>query len=310
MRRREIELLAARFVPGAGTPDIRSLGTGLVNETYRVVRGGVAYALRLATSHGRDLGIDRAWEAQVLGCAAAAGLAATVEYFDPQRGILISRWVEGRVWNPPQVRQAVYVRRIAELVRRIQALPMPVPTRAMSPVNWIDHYATASLRTGIAAPGDAALKAIADARLAELSRLSDVAPVLCHGDLHILNLIEKTPDALSSVSGSSLVLLDWEYAHASDPLWDLAGWIANNDLEDDIPYELLTIYMGREPSRSEGQRLALLCWLYDYICLLWSGLYLTLKTDIGRVNPAADGISVRARFLAARLGSGSSSRPD
>ncbi len=309
MRRREIELLAARFVPGAGTPDIHSLGGGSFNETYRVVRGGTAYALRFSPPRGRDLGIDRVWEAQVLGCATNAGLAPTVEYFDPPRGILISRWVEGRFWTPALVRQDAYLRRLADLVRRIHGLPMPVPTRVRSPLNWIDQYATAALRAGIAAPGGAALRAIADARLAELARLPGVPCVLCHGDLHTLNLIEKIPDrGCYSESEPSLVLLDWEYAHAADPLWDLAGWIANNDLEHDISHELLTIYTGHEPSPHQRQRLALLCWLYDYVCLLWNALYLKRQPGMRRVDPAADGVSVRARLLAARLAIGSNGR--
>ncbi len=35
------------------------------------------------------------------------------------------------------------------------------------------------------------------------------------------------------------MLLDWEYAHASDPFWDLAGWSANNDFEEALQHDLL-----------------------------------------------------------------------
>ena len=58
------------------------------------------------------------------------------------------------------------------------------------------------------------LVAAAVQHVAALAALPNLDPVVCHSDLHTLNLID---------CGDSLVLLDWEYAHASDPLWDLAG---------------------------------------------------------------------------------------
>jgi len=130
-------------------------------------------------------------------------------------------------------------------------------------------------------------------------RFPGVDPVLCHSDLHTLNLIDR---------GGSLILLDWEYAHASDPVWDLAGWGANNDFEDPIRHELLGSYLGRPPSGGECLRLQLLSWLYDYVCLLWSELYLNLqraaRADVAVQGDAAmDGVSARARELAARLDS-------
>src|ERR1700723_2655945 len=92
------ERVAALHVPGTGRVGIERLGTGLVNETFRVLRDGSAYAMRLAMSNRDDLGLDRAWEARVLEGAVAADLAPALEYCDPQRGILIARWVDGRFW--------------------------------------------------------------------------------------------------------------------------------------------------------------------------------------------------------------------
>ena len=97
----------------------------------------------------------------------------------------------------------------------------------------------------------------------------------------------------------------WEYAHAADPLWDLAGWCANNDLADDVGQALLASYAGRAPTRNEYLRLKLLGWLYDYVCLLWSELYSNLQRD----DPQG-GIAARAELLAARLNSSPSGRAD
>jgi thiamine kinase-like enzyme len=105
----------------------------------------------------------------------------------------------------------------------------------MSPAKWIDYYSVGA-HSGAAA----ALRPTAALQLAALARLPMAAPALCHSDLHPLNLIDR---------GASLILLDWEYAHASDPLWDLAGWSANNDLEESLQQDLLRSYLLRSPTR-------------------------------------------------------------
>jgi thiamine kinase-like enzyme len=295
----ELERVAARHVPGTGSLDIQLSGKGLINETYRVLRDGGAYALRVAAATPYDLGVDRAWEARVLECARNADLAPALEYCDPQRGILIVRWVDGRSWSPVDVRRNSNLSRMAQLLRRVHALTMPAPTRLMSPMTWIDHYCAAAAR--VSASG-AALRDASRGRLAALAALPRVDPVVCHSDLHTLNLIDRGP---------TLVLLDWEYAHASDPLWDLASWSANNDLEDRFKSELLRNYLGRAPTRDEHLRLQLLGWLYDYVCLLWSELYLNLRrgarqadaaqADDAQGDAAQGDVSGRAKLLAARL---------
>jgi hypothetical protein len=105
-----------------------------------------------------------------------------------------------------------------------------------------------------------------------------------------------------------LLLLDWEYAHAADPFWDLAGWSANNDFGEELTLELLRVYLGRTPAAHEFARLHLLVWLYDFVCLLWSECYLNLPVEprggaAQGADPRAD-VSARAVRLEARLNAG------
>ena len=71
----ELRCLALLHVPGKGELDIQRCGNGLVNESYQVLRDGIRYVLRIAAANPHELGVDRAWEARVLECAAAADLA-------------------------------------------------------------------------------------------------------------------------------------------------------------------------------------------------------------------------------------------
>jgi thiamine kinase-like enzyme len=294
MQLERLERLARRHVPGKGAIAMDRLGSGLVNESYRVARDGRWYSLRIAAPRAAELGLDRGWECRVLERAVAAGLAPVVECCEPRRGILVLRWVDAQAWTPEQVRRPENIERIARLARRIHALPPLRGARTMSPAAWVAYYRRALDRRGTDAdqPTGSACEAAllrleAAARLDALASLPPVAPALCHSDLHPHNL----------VSGDhGLILLDWEYAHVSEPLWDLAGWIGNNDFTADSSRLLLTSYLERHSAPPEAARLQLLTWLYDYVCLLWSALYLKLRPD-----SAGAGISVRARLLAARL---------
>jgi thiamine kinase-like enzyme len=281
----DIERLCREVVPGTGAVEVQPLATGLISETYRVVRDGVIYALKAATAHAADFGLDLAWEARLLGRAGSAKLAPSLVYCDLERAVMVSRWVTGRSWSIEEVQRPANIRKMAELLRRVHALPIPPPPRVMSPLSWVEVYGAALLRRTRRSP-DPVLRTAADSRLQELSRMPPAAAVVCHSDLHTMNLIQE---------GENLILLDWEYAHVSDPLWDLAGWGANNDFEEETQRELLTHYLGATPSPLEWARSRLCMWLYDYVCLLWSELYLSSRRD------RADGIFKRATQLDARL---------
>jgi thiamine kinase-like enzyme len=285
----EVARIAARTVPGSGPATIDSLSCGLVNTCYRVAREGRLYALRIAvTGAGTlDLGLDRAWEMRVLSVASGAGLAPIIEYCDPPAGVLVVRWAMGRSWSAEQAHEPENIQRMGVLVRRIQALATPAPPRTMSPAAWIGFYRHALERSAVRgrqAPGAASR---ADALLAALERHPAPSPVLCHGDLHRLNLID---------GDGALLALDWEYSHVSDPLWDLAGWSSNSDLGEEARHRLLSSYLERPPSPTDWSRLQLLAALYDYLCLLWSELYLNQQPD-----RADEGLLKRMQRLSARL---------
>jgi thiamine kinase len=272
-------------IPGSGPLDIEPVRSGLVNDTYRVSRGGCAYALRVAGERSEGLGQDREWEARLLQSAAGLSVAPPLVYCNPEQGVLVTRWVEGIPWAPRHTRAASSISKIAALLRCVHAIKIPSPPRVMTPLGWVEYY-SAALAARPRASCAPELTAAAGMRLAELAELPGLTPVVCHSDLHILNLLE---------TGQCLVLLDWEYAHVSDPFWDLAGWAANNDFSDEIQLSLLSAYLGNPPTESQWMRHQLMLWLYDYVCLLWSTLYLSARQAGG------DAIAIRARQLDARL---------
>jgi thiamine kinase-like enzyme len=283
MRLPEIERLCHAVVPGAGRIDLEALGAGLISETYRVARDGVVYTLKVA-AEGGALHADLPWEVQVLEHAAGAGLAPRLVYCDLDGAVQLTRWAEGRSWVSREAATPANLATMAALLRRVHALAVPMPARQVTPQRWIEIYDEALSRRG-SNSSDPALRSAALVRAHALSALPPVAGVVCHSDLHAMNLIQQD---------DSVILLDWEYAHVTDPLWDLAGWCANNDFAAELQSSLLTHYLGNAPLSSEWQRFKLLLGLYDYVCLLWSQLYLTVRRE-------ANDVAERARLLDARL---------
>jgi len=323
MRLREVVRIARRTVPGRGTPQLRLVSAGLLHDTYRVDRDGHAFSMRLAappsraTPHAaRQAAVREAdWVLRVLQLAAARMLSPPWVCGDAERGITVQAWVEGRTLPAASVKTQANIERFAALLRQVHALPVPTPARASGPALWMRKYAAALAAqpriakrrakggaTGVVVraadltvkrAAGSSLAGAAARQLARLEALPDIAGVVCHSDLHRLNVLEYRPAAAKS---KSLLLLDWEYAHVSEPFWDLAGWSANNDFSDALTRRLLAAYLGRAPDESDWTRCRLLGWLYDYVCLLWSELYLYSDR-----SGAASAVRTRAAVLRARL---------
>jgi thiamine kinase-like enzyme len=82
---------------------------------------------------------------------------------------------------------------------------------------------------------------------------------LCHNDVHHLNLMSD---------GKQLWLLDWEYAGIGDPFFDLAAVCCYHDYSQSLRNQLLLAYRG-ELTDADSLRLQRMCWLFDYIKMLW-----------------------------------------
>jgi len=311
MPRSRLEALAEYWVPGEGPVAVHPLAAGLVNETYRVTRAGRAYSLRVPAADCVDLGLDRRWECAVRERAGAAGIAPAVRRCDPMQGVLVADWVMGKFWSAPESGLPGNIDAMARLLRQVHALEIPRPARCMDAGKWIAHYRDALERNGgqrgaeatwqapprgdpargaptvgAPLPSSGLCEAAAVHLAATVGIPSPTAGVLCHSDLHRFNLL----------TGNRTVLLDWEYAHVSDAMWDLAGWVANNDWTTAQAEHLLTAYLGRPARAPELERLGSWVWLYDYVCLLWSELYLRR-----RPGPASGEVAARCALIADRL---------
>jgi len=174
----------------------------------------------------------------------------------------------------------------------------------MNPASWIALYEDALARAAPGLPAAAPWLDLSDTRERQLALLAEAEPsqpVICHSDLHRHNLVVGD-GAFGCETDAPVILLDWEYAHVADPLWDLAGWASNNDWRTDQAEELACRYLGRTPFAGERLRLGSLLWLYDYVCLLWSELYMRVRAaSEPAAHAPAHAVAARAGHVMRRL---------
>jgi len=254
MRSRPPEELLQR-VPlwrGAQSLECRALSGGHSNESWLVVADGEAAVLRRDGERVPPPVVDRGRELAVLRSAAAAGLAPEVLFAHPGAGILVTHYLEGDKPGPAQIGKPEVLTEIAALLRRVHALPDPGVTYGLAEAGEV--YLAAIRNPALRRRGMELAQ-----ELAELPAAPAAERRVCHMDPVAGNLI-RTADGLR--------LLDWEFAVAGDPLFDVAAVIAYHDLGPAAALHLLRAWSGRVSPRRR-QRLAELIRAYDALHWLW-----------------------------------------
>jgi aminoglycoside phosphotransferase (APT) family kinase protein len=166
--------------------------------------------------------------------------------------LLITGWVDGRVWNPDDLQQPAQLHRLGSRLAALHYSGLALPVVDLE--NAIEVYA------GAAACGAAeTLRRDAMAALAGLDLCHDrLRPG--HNDLGCNNILEK----------QELMFIDWEYGGLCDPLFDLAGIVHQNNLSTAATRNILAGY-GRGLAEGEHfwQRFEGFRRLYGLIAELW-----------------------------------------
>lgn len=256
---REEAELRARLRSSPATSDLAEgvltpVDGGLSNRAWRLVTAAATWFVRLGHPDAMRLGVDRHSECAVLRAAAAAGIAPPVRACIPDQGLLVTRFIAARPWTAADVQHEDNLRLIAAQLRRLHELPVPAGVQEVD-------YARQSLHLAAGLPAPDATAAILMERAAgAFARIAGrrFERVLCHHDLHHLNLIDD---------GERLWLVDWEYGGRGDSLLDVAGFLALHDLGADPTAVFVATYGRLGPAD-----LAVLDdarWVFDYVQWLW-----------------------------------------
>jgi len=218
-----------------GLPTIEPLVGGLSNLSFVVRDASGKYAVRT----GEDFAfhnVIRERELMTARAAHAAGFAPEVVFAEP--GIVVSRFVEGRVFGPADVRADIG--RIAAMLRRFHA-DMP----AVVSETGYAFGCFAAIRDYVEALRESA-NPVARARIGDALAIATelegaqvaLPPVFGHNDLLPANILDD---------GARLWLIDFEYSGCATPLFDLANLSSNACFDAGQSDELLRAYYGGDP---------------------------------------------------------------
>lgn len=280
---------------------------GLTNESWLVRTSDDAVVVRISNTAEDALQIDRFSEAAVLRAVDVAGIGAPVLMCDPRSRILVTRYV-GEHWPAAVVHVPAKIARVGELLQRLHRVPPPAQTRRLELSQSVSGYFQTLDELGVTL--DLTKPALRLRALHAANTLQAKVPaVLCHNDVHHLNLIDVAQsvthpshsDAVRGQSGATGHASRDQGAFSGAHVrpcansasaaerrtgfsrlylidWEYAGLGPPAfDLASICVYERFTPEQRRQllehyagPAAGQwGDSLELACWLFDYVRDLW-----------------------------------------
>jgi len=227
-------------------------GDGLSNYSVRVASGDLHFVVRIDGIVPSQHGLNRQIEWRALTNAAAAGLAPTPRYFNPDLGTLVCDFL------PPDACQQQTPADIAELARAIHQLP--ALHHRLDLKERLARYEKQALQQV-----HPALQQIMQCQKAIRLLLADLetregARVCCHNDLLAANRL---------CSGGRVWALDWEYCAMGNPWFDLAVTSCGENYSHEDNEALASAYLSRRPTTQELADFAAYRCVYRYLEILW-----------------------------------------
>ncbi len=204
------------------------------NQNYRVENKGQVFKVRISEGNQNLIGIAKEKELIILQTVAKMGIAPEVIAYIPPEGHLVTKFIEGRHFTLQEIRQTENIYRIVQILKQvhsIKGIDAAPPT-----FERIENLIKNAESNNASFPDDfeqlfTHLQAIKTA----LTRVNRKL-CLCHNDLASSNIIKND---------SSIFLIDWEYAGMADPMFDLANFSINQNLDKKGDKILIHSYFGK-----------------------------------------------------------------
>jgi len=245
----------------AGEPrTVEALVGGLTNFNFKVSTPDRTAVVRLSTSDGDLLTIDRDAEHTNSLRAAESGAAPAVLAYLPDHQSLVVDWVEGRALTAQDLHDEGNLVRAADAVRLLHSGPRFVRDFDMFAVQ--SRYLAIVHDRGYRLPrGYLELLPQAD-RIADALAVQTADTVPCHNDLVAANFIDD---------GDRLWVIDYEYAGNNDPCFELGNICSESDLPLEHLAVLVDSYFGSH-LRHKVARARLLGLMANYGWTLWASI--------------------------------------
>ncbi len=245
----------------SGTPrTIAALEGGLTNFNFKVSTPERTAVVRLSSSDGDLLAIDRDAEHVNSLRAAESGAAPAVLAYRPEHAALVVAWLDGTTLTAQDLHDERNVVRAAAVCRQLHSGPRFVGDFDMFEVQR--RYLAIVQDRGYRLP-----PRYFDL-LPEVDRIADALAgrteptVPCNNDLLAANFIDD---------GNRLWVIDYEYAGNNDPCFELGNIWSESDLPLDHLTLLVDSYYGQH-LRHKVARARLLGLMAKYGWTLWASI--------------------------------------
>jgi len=239
---------------------VEVLEGGLTNFNFKVTTPERVAVVRLSSSDGDLLAIDRDAEHTNSRRAAESGAAPAVLDHLPDHGVLVVAWVEGRTLAAGDLRDERMLARVAAVARMLHAGPRFAGDFDMFDVQR--RYLALVLDRGFRLP-PRYLDLLPQAdRIADALVVRREGTVPCNNDLLAANFIDD---------GDRLWVIDYEYAGNNDACFELGNIWSESDLSLDHLEVLVDSYYGTR-LRHKVARARLLGLMSKYGWTLWASI--------------------------------------
>lgn len=219
--------------------EIEPLSGGMTNLNFKVTDGDQQYVVRFGEDDPLHL-ISRRNE--IASCQAAFAVGVSPELVYHEAGILVVRFVDGRVFGEADVRDDRNLERIIELLK-IFHHEIPKQFNQVAVMFWVfqvlRHYHNLLLQGK--SNHAARLPGLADINRELELAVGPIDVVFGHNDLLPANFIDD---------GDRIWLIDFDYAGFNSPLFDLSNLASNNELGEAQEQAMLEQYFGRSPDQA------------------------------------------------------------
>ena len=223
-----------------GKVDIEPLSGGMTNLNFKVTDGADQYVVRFGEDDPIHL-ISRRNE--IASSRAAFDIGVSPELVHHEAGILVVRFINGKVFDESDVRIDRNLERIVDLLQRFHH-ELPKRFNEVAVMFWVfqvlRHY------NNLLTQGESAhasrLSQLASIGAELEAAVGPVEIVFGHNDLLPANFIDD---------GDKIWLIDFDYAGFNSPLFDLSNLASNNELSEAQERTMLEQYFGSPPDHAK-----------------------------------------------------------
>jgi len=259
---------------------------GQTNRVYRIGNGTDALCLRLP-GKGTEEYINRRVEMVAAEATASAGVSPEVIHFDPEVGVMVTRFIADAVTMSP----ALFASRPGAPERAGRAFRKLHDSGAVFDFRFelfsmIDTYLGILANKSVSFP-EGYYRGLREAEAVRTALATHpVALRPCHCDPLAENFLD---------TGDRMWIVDWEYSGMNDPMWDLGDLSVEANLDAAREEAMLTAYFGGESKPSDRGRMVIYKAMCDLLWTLWGLIQLANE------NPAEDfAVYARDRFARCR----------